>query len=200
MPRPKKLELRAERQKQILQAARTIFAQKGLDEARMDDIALVSGLSKGTLYLYYKDKDELVAGLLQATFDDLLSQLNMLIETGELSVEATMMRWVAGMIHYMETDSSSANIAYEFYAIAARRPHVRQYLQHYFAEYRRVLETLFSKGIERGEYARLDVSQSAIALIALLEGFTLLWFTDPKAVQVEQVLPSAVQHFLNSLK
>ncbi|MCU0463299.1 MAG: TetR/AcrR family transcriptional regulator, partial [Anaerolineae bacterium] len=66
MARPLNPITQKERREQILQAARTVFAQRGLAEARMDDIAQVSGLGKGTLYLYYKTKDDLVVGLLEA--------------------------------------------------------------------------------------------------------------------------------------
>ena len=47
------------------QAAREVFAKGGLESAGMNDIATASGLSKGALYLYYKGKDDLIAGLLK---------------------------------------------------------------------------------------------------------------------------------------
>ena len=45
-PRP---DVSDERKSQILKAAESVFTQKGFDEARMDDIADKTGLSKGTL-------------------------------------------------------------------------------------------------------------------------------------------------------
>ena len=55
---------RKEREKQarqdaILEAAREIFFAKGLDQATIDDIAEKAELSKGTIYLYFKSKEEL---------------------------------------------------------------------------------------------------------------------------------------------
>ena len=52
-PRP---DIQGERKKQILDAAMTVFAQKGFHQARMDDIVEQSGLSKGTIYWYFKSK------------------------------------------------------------------------------------------------------------------------------------------------
>jgi AcrR family transcriptional regulator len=47
------------KRRQIVQGARTIFLQHGFDAASMNDIARTAGVSKGTLYVYFKDKVEL---------------------------------------------------------------------------------------------------------------------------------------------
>ncbi len=45
-----------ERRNEILGAALEVFIEKGYDKASMDDIVRASGLSKGTLYWYFKNK------------------------------------------------------------------------------------------------------------------------------------------------
>lgn len=199
MPRSANPNIRKHRQRQILQAARDVFAKDGFDSARMDDVADASGLSKGTLYLYYKSKDDLIAGLLKTTFNDLLVQLRALLEIDK-SVETRLLDYAQQMTTYMQQDASTLNIAYEFYAVAARQPNVRRLLQTYFADYRAALTALLEQGIKRGEFARFDTTQTAMTLIALLEGLTLLWFTDPDAVQIETVLLAALRDFFARLK
>jgi AcrR family transcriptional regulator len=59
MTRPK-WQRRAEgRPREICAAALEVFAEKGFAAAKLDEIARRAGVSKGTLYLYFKDKDEL---------------------------------------------------------------------------------------------------------------------------------------------
>lgn len=53
-----------QRRMEILSAAREIFFAKGLEGSTMDEIADKAELSKGTLYLYFKSKDELYVSLL----------------------------------------------------------------------------------------------------------------------------------------
>nr|BAL53772.1 TetR family transcriptional regulator [uncultured Acetothermia bacterium]BAL59470.1 TetR family transcriptional regulator [Candidatus Acetothermum autotrophicum] len=53
-----------ERYAAILQAALSIFAAKGLQEATMDEIAQAAGLGKGTIYYYFASKDALIEELL----------------------------------------------------------------------------------------------------------------------------------------
>jgi AcrR family transcriptional regulator len=47
------------KRRQIIEGARTIFRALGFDAASMGEIAKAAGVSKGTLYVYFKDKDEL---------------------------------------------------------------------------------------------------------------------------------------------
>lgn len=54
----------AVRSQQILDAALAVFAERGYAAARMDDIALRSGLSKGGLYAHFASKDEVLEALL----------------------------------------------------------------------------------------------------------------------------------------
>ncbi len=197
MPRPKNPTIRETRQQQILLAARTIFATQGLAEARMDDVAQRCGLSKGTLYLYYKNKDDLIAGLLESTFNDLLIQLQALVDL-EHSTKERLLIMTQQMIAYLQQDTSTLNIAYEFYAVASRQPAVRAFLKDYFAAYRRILATLLEQGITRCEYPVMDTDQPATLLIAVLEGLTLLWFTAPDSIHLDILLPQAIQHIFST--
>lgn len=63
---------RGERQRKILEAARAVFVARGLEAATMDDVAARAELSKGALYLYFANKDDLLAALLIAPLDELV--------------------------------------------------------------------------------------------------------------------------------
>ncbi len=52
-----------QRHNDILDAAEKVFFEKGYNAAKMDDVAEAAELSKGTLYLYFKNKEELYFGL-----------------------------------------------------------------------------------------------------------------------------------------
>ena len=51
------------RRQQIIVAAKRVFSEKGFNKATMEDIAQEAELSPGTLYLYFKNKEELYASL-----------------------------------------------------------------------------------------------------------------------------------------
>jgi AcrR family transcriptional regulator len=61
--RERKSRERERRRQQIMVAARRVFSEKGFSKATMEDIAREAELSAGTLYLYFKSKDELFSSL-----------------------------------------------------------------------------------------------------------------------------------------
>ena len=52
------------KRRQIVEGARSIFMAHGFDAASMGEIAKTAGVSKGTLYVYFKDKDELFKAII----------------------------------------------------------------------------------------------------------------------------------------
>jgi AcrR family transcriptional regulator len=64
------------RRTEILAAAAKVFANKGFESTHMEEIAKAAGLAKGTLYLYFKSKDDIY----QATVQQALAKLAALTE------------------------------------------------------------------------------------------------------------------------
>jgi len=76
---PRRREQKMQRQEEILAAAFDIFATYGFAAARIDDVARQAGIAKGTIYLYFRDKEQLfravVRSLLKKRFDTLAGAL-----------------------------------------------------------------------------------------------------------------------------
>lgn len=60
----------------VLAAAEQVFADQGLHAAHMGEIAARAGVSVGTLYNHFKDREALLAGLLEARRAEMISQLD----------------------------------------------------------------------------------------------------------------------------
>jgi AcrR family transcriptional regulator len=75
-PRPSKRALRsAERRQAIVDAALVEFSANGFAAARLEDIAARAGVAKGTIYLYFKDKEELFEELIRTSIVPLVGRL-----------------------------------------------------------------------------------------------------------------------------
>src|SRR5262245_18811860 len=72
-PGSRKLHAAAMRQA-ILDAALAVFAERGYEAARLDDVAAKAGVAKGTLYLYFKDKEALFEALVRGAVSPLMDQ------------------------------------------------------------------------------------------------------------------------------
>jgi len=66
----------------IIDAAEEVFADAGLHAARMDAIAARAGVSVGTLYNYFKDRESLLAGVLEAKRRELFAALDGAVAAG----------------------------------------------------------------------------------------------------------------------
>lgn len=174
-PRP---NVSAERIPQILNAAMLIFSEKGLHQATMADIAQEAGLSKGTVYLYFKDKDELVFSVLKASLDQGYGNLEKVLETDGY-VKDSLLDWIQELAAQMEESAVYLSIGYEFYALAGRKESVRRHLHDYFVKYRKLLSSIVELGKENGEFVQVDSELVAVAIIAVYEGVNVLWSTEP---------------------
>src|SRR5271157_1911475 len=71
-PSPRRQEQKAQRQEKILKAAFDVFSAHGFEAARIDEVARRAGIAKGTIYLYFPDKEQLfrqvVRSLVQKRF------------------------------------------------------------------------------------------------------------------------------------
>jgi len=76
-----------ERRTEILNAAEQVFFEKGLALATMDEIAEQAELSKGTLYLYYKSKEDLYMAIINRGHEILLKMFQEAAATGEPAIK-----------------------------------------------------------------------------------------------------------------
>ena len=67
MKKPRWQRRSEDRPREICAAALEVFAEKGFAAAKLDEIARRAGVSKGTLYLYFKDKEELFRAVVRDT-------------------------------------------------------------------------------------------------------------------------------------
>jgi len=83
---------RKEREKQqrrndIIDAAEKVFFKKGIDNATMDQVAKEAELSKGTLYLYFKSKEELHFAINMRAADIMFESFSKAVEGGSNGLE-----------------------------------------------------------------------------------------------------------------
>ncbi len=91
-----KLEIRD----RIIAAALISFSKKGFDKTRMDDIALESNVSKGTLYIYFKSKEDLFYALCEKNLIELRNRLFSLFVTNHEVNDARDQKLIFGTKGY----------------------------------------------------------------------------------------------------
>ncbi len=186
MARP---DVSAERKPQILEAAIKVFTRKGFEAARMEDIAHEAGLSIGGVYWYFKGKDDVIVGIMQAIIDADVTGLREL-----LAAPGTVQERLAQYVRATVGEAvASTPLMYELYSLAQRDAKVRKHIRLFFTAYRDVLAEFVQQGIDRGEFRPVDTTLVATTFAALYEGMLEMTMLDPKSVDATAMLLGALQ-------
>ena len=197
MPKP---DVREERTAQIIAAAITAFARLGFDKTRMDDIASEAGLSKGTLYLYFKSKDEIITAVLDQFFTDELDGVADLL-AAPIPVAQKLETLIVQMMADTEAQLGQyLSVWLEFYAIAAREGAFRDKMLEYMHQFIDLFTALIQLGVENGEFRPVNAHDTAVVASAQLEGLILYWAVDRESVNLTVVTKTAVDLLLRGLK
>src|SRR3954470_5924639 len=93
---PRWRRLPEERPKQIIDSALIVFGERGLSNARLEDIAKRAGVSKGTIYLYFPNKEELFREVIRSTVVAQIEQAEMYVASATGSATESLTRVMRG--------------------------------------------------------------------------------------------------------
>src|SRR3954468_23230913 len=116
---PLRERLKGETQREILHGAEAVFGQSGLNGARMDDIAARAGVSVGTLYNHFEDREALLSELVASRREDLLAPLDSVLAASEREpFGAQFEQFVRAVLEHFDTHKA-------FLAILLESEHAR---------------------------------------------------------------------------
>jgi len=175
-PRP---DVSEERKAQILEAATIVFTKHGFADARMDDIVAQSGLSKGAIYWYFDSKDAIIVSILDQIFDYGTGYIRELLER-EDSAKMKLEVFVETTIRELEKMKPLMPIFFDFWSLSVRKKTINQTIKKYYQSFLDLIEPILEQGIQQGEFHPVVVSETAIAIGAMLEVTILfyVYFTD----------------------
>ena len=146
-----------ERREAIVSAASRVFLAKGLGNATMEDIAREAELSKGALYLYFKNKDELFLQIALAALADFETLIADVVQQ-EIAPEEKVKQLLQEYVRYASEHQSRFQVAMSWltpsYSIDGS--------SELFVEYRQAVERVYGASI-----AVLKAAEQAGALVLL---------------------------------
>jgi AcrR family transcriptional regulator len=160
----------------IIQAAVTVFSEKGYHRATISDVVQRSGLSVGAIYTHFRNKEELFLHSCDLMSSQGLDELA--IRLAPLTSSADRLR--AAVAYYVETidefDDAPGQVGLvRAWAEAGEEQGVREMLVRRRERLVGAAQLLIREGIARGELPSwLDVDAIARGFIALLDGLLLL--------------------------
>ena len=202
---PRWRRLPEERPKQILEAALEVFGERGLAVSRLDDIAKRAGLSKGTIYLYFPNKEELFREVVRNTVVSNIESSEQEISTMGGTATEVLSRSLRAYWIFIR----SAKFAPLFRLIHAEIQNfpdlARFYAEEVVSRRLRLIASIIERGVASGEFRRVDPLVAARMLAApfVIHG---LWcthrdcFSSVAAKSDDEVLDELMAFYLHAIR
>jgi TetR/AcrR family fatty acid metabolism transcriptional regulator len=144
----------------IQDAAMRVIARKGIDETTVQDIADEAGIAKGTVYVYFRDREELLAKTADTLFENLLAEL-----APAFDADGPFDERVRGLVlrQFRFFDEHRA-LFRATTALSQREAEPQKAKSRCFVQYMARLEKLFADAVQSGEL-RAGLDPHAVAAV-----------------------------------
>lgn len=164
---------KSDKRERILRAAVKVFARKGFYASRVSEIAKAAGVADGTIYLYFKSKDELLTSLFEDRITRLLDILRREIAKMPTAPDRVR-RLIELQLGLLEGERDLAEVITVNLRQSSRL--LKQYATTRFTEYLDLMASVVAEGQRAGEI-REDVAPRimARAIFGALDGIAMTW-------------------------
>jgi TetR/AcrR family fatty acid metabolism transcriptional regulator len=184
-----------DKRQRILDAAVRVFARKGYFASRVSDVAKAAGIADGTVYLYFKGKDDVLVSL----FDEVMSEH---VEAGRREVanaDGAPAKLLAIARHHLALLGGNRELAVVFQVELRQSTKfmahfTASWLKDYFDLLQGVIEAGQREGTIRKELRRKVASH---AFFGILDEMVTTWVLSPQEYDLPQLAGSAVDLFLH---
>lgn len=161
-----KIEIR----EKIIKAAIDAFSKYGFDRTRMDDVAKTADLSKGTIYLHFKSKEDLFYAICENNLAEAKQQISTMFARKEDLVSEIERFYDV----FRNKKTANERVFFETIAESARNAELRKAL---YKQRMNIFETAVgwvNLQIERGFFRKnIDANAIAVGLVSLYDGLTV---------------------------
>ncbi|MGB3097180.1 MAG: TetR/AcrR family transcriptional regulator [Candidatus Deferrimicrobiaceae bacterium] len=166
------------KRERILRAAIKIFSQKGFFSSKVSEIARSAGVADGTIYLYFKNKDDLLISLFEEKMAEVVADVREQVAAGDgalprlrIFIENHMNLLVreAGLIEVLQVELRQSN------------KFMKEYVPVKFLEYLDVISEILEQGIREGTFRQeLNVAVARRAVFGALDEIALAYVLSRK--------------------
>ncbi len=158
------------KRERILEAAQSVFARKGYYLSKIEEIAELAGVGKGTVYEYFASQEELYKEM----FKVILNRYTEYVMV-EVTPEMTVKEWVRRLLemHLRYMLENRQHMPTDFGDLGGMDTEILGWMYDMRKKSVERLVPVFQKGIERGELKDIDPELGANLLIGMMRGVTL---------------------------
>ncbi len=163
----------ADKGQRILDAAEAVFADCGFYNAKVSDIAKHAGVADGTIYLYFKSKDDLLISLFESRMTRVCDAMNAAVAAAE-SAESKLQTFIQTHLQMVNEHPSLAEVL--TVELRQSSKFMKEHSNPKFAEYLKILATLIGEGQKSGAFdAQVPAPLAARAIFGMVDELALAW-------------------------
>src|SRR5438093_3081946 len=191
------------RPEEIIQAALEVFADRGFAATKLEDVARRAGVTKGTIYLYFENKEALFKALIRQTIVPVIAQGEELAKSFPGSARELFERLVREYWRLVG-ETALAGIPKLMMAEAATFPELtRFYYDEVVTRGHRLMAGVIERGVKNGEFRPVDVMVAAKLAMSPLIHATVARraFAScmPETFNVQQYLDTHIDLYLHGI-
>lgn len=201
-PRPKtpslRLRLKEEARNAILDAAEQVLAEQGLNAARMDDIASRVGVSVGTLYNYFEDKQRLLEALREVRGRELLTRLDAELERSQgAPYRERLHGLLRSIFEHTRTHFRLFTLLLEDRARGGTGKEDLSHHREMSREVTRRVELLTHQGVKEGALRPGDAAHYPMLLLGMVQSALVRQFLEHQPEPAEALIAPLLRCFLD---
>lgn len=172
IPRLTRKEKQAHTRECLMHSAAKVFAERGLAQTSIDEVAEDAGFTKGAFYANFKNKEELFLAMLDERFAKRIEDIEAVIASDGSATEKAR-RGGDQFARKLAADPEWERLFFEFSAYAARDEDFREELLTRYRAMRAKIAAAFDHAEGEGKDHALPVEQVALMLCIMGNGFAL---------------------------
>jgi AcrR family transcriptional regulator len=193
---------KAERPQEILEAAFVEFSRNGYATTTLDQIAERAGVTKGTIYVYFENKEHLFISMVREITKATLDTVQGMFESHEGSTAELLRTQFSFIYQHIVEDRRRREVVRMLIAEAPRFPELAdRYHQEILRPCLDMLRQAIQRGMDRGEFRKssiVDSPQVVIAPIALVD-LWMMMFEDRQPLDLKAYFNAHLDLVLNGL-
>jgi len=190
-PKPTKKEIVTEfRTREILDAARRLLQSRGVESVTMEEIAAAAGVAKGTIYLYFQGKEDLIQDLITQVGEHMLADIEAIVQESGTPLEK--IQQVASLLLDYLMRERALFPAYARDLLRGGRETATPYWQHLQEmeeKFVTMVTRLFAEGIEAGQFIPADPRLLTFLLRGMVRAVGYFQVSAGQETAVKEALP-----------
>lgn len=184
--------------KQIIDAAVIVIAENGYHQAQVSKIAKQANVADGTIYLYFKNKEDILISVFTEKMAVFVNNLKEIIK-GETSSSEKLLKMIDNHFRVLATDHHLAIVTQ--LELRQSNKDIRLKINDVLKEYLSLLDHILIEGLENGEFNKeMDIRLARHMVFGTIDETITTWVMNDQKYDLMKLAPKVQKLLLSGMK